>query len=320
VILMADADRWFVYFRCWPGFSDGFPYSEFEDLSDEDLIPALWSALDRELNEREPELRETWERRNALRRTSLREQARRVLGPPARGTRHGRSTASEEMPAFHSQSRDPSEFRRLAQYVGWRKPFSAETPWIVSPRIWLADVPSAEAASGLASRLALVAHTGSEVEQTEHKYLNIRYRSIAGTELTAEGRAHAAADVQMLSEGVLHSDLSRLSRSRLPLVAAFLTAWSGHEDSLTCAHSDDFRSVLWYGEQFNFTAAQAKAIELLWTHYERGTPEVAGDTLLNTVDSKSPPDRVDVLFRGNKAWKRMVFSGTTKGALRLCGP
>ncbi len=83
------------------------------------------------------------------------------------------------------------------------------------------------------------------------------------------------------------------------------------------AHSDDFRSVRWQGQTYSFTAKQAPAIKLLWEHREKGTTDVADETLLLAIDEQAPPANLRTLFRGHPAWSTMIVAGGSKGTHRL---
>ena len=83
-------------------------------------------------------------------------------------------------------------------------------------------------------------------------------------------------------------------------------------------HSDDYRSVKWFGQDYCFTGNQAACVKVLWEHWERGTPDVAGPTLLDI--SGASRDRLDLVFRGNPAWGKMIVGGRTKGTYRLDKP
>lgn len=71
-----------------------------------------------------------------------------------------------------------------------------------------------------------------------------------------------------------------------------------------CRHSDDYRSVRWFGLSYTFTPGQAAVVSVLWTEWERGTPKVGAGPLLHAADLVS--DKVSVLFRGHEAWGSMI--------------
>lgn len=83
-------------------------------------------------------------------------------------------------------------------------------------------------------------------------------------------------------------------------------------------HSEDFRSVLWFGASYSFTGNQAPVIARLWKAWENGTPDVGDETLLAAVDPESPPRSLRDLFRGSPAWNTLVVEGGSKGSHRLC--
>jgi hypothetical protein len=84
-------------------------------------------------------------------------------------------------------------------------------------------------------------------------------------------------------------------------------------------HTDDFRSVSWFGTPYTFTRMQAKCVRALWEAWERGTPDVDLQTILRAIDSYSA--RLHHLFdKGrHRAWKTMIQS-RRKGTYRLVEP
>jgi len=95
---------------------------------------------------------------------------------------------------------------------------------------------------------------------------------------------------------------------------------AGDPELPNVAHGDDYRSLRWFGTVYNFTANQAPVVKLLFEHWTRGTPDISGETLLNAVDPASPPERLNLVFRGNAAWGSIIVRGATKGAYRLKAP
>ncbi len=89
-------------------------------------------------------------------------------------------------------------------------------------------------------------------------------------------------------------------------------------DEEKTTHSIDFRSVCWYGTDYNFTPNQAAAIKILWENWEKGTPDVGGDTLSTEIESDSK--RARDIFKGNPAFRTMIRQGKTKGTYRLAEP
>jgi hypothetical protein len=83
-------------------------------------------------------------------------------------------------------------------------------------------------------------------------------------------------------------------------------------------HSPDFRSVIWYGTPYTFTALQAACVKILWQAWENRTPEVGDAAILQSAESSS--DRLSWLFRDHSAWDSMIVPGSTKGTHRLADP
>jgi hypothetical protein len=86
---------------------------------------------------------------------------------------------------------------------------------------------------------------------------------------------------------------------------------------LNAKHSDDYRSVNWYGTTYEFTTNQAICVEKLWRHWILGGLSVSADAM--TGDAMATT-RLDVVFRDHPAWGTMITSGMTKGTYRLAEP
>jgi hypothetical protein len=85
------------------------------------------------------------------------------------------------------------------------------------------------------------------------------------------------------------------------------------------AHSDDFRSVRWYGTNYLFTPTQAACVRVLWEAWERGTPVVGQESILETAGSTCCRLR-DVFDKAkHPAWDKMIVS-PRKGSFSLAEP
>ncbi len=100
--------------------------------------------------------------------------------------------------------------------------------------------------------------------------------------------------------------------AKLVMLTPPLTAFSH-------AHSSDFRSVRWNDELYSFNASQAPAVRLLWENWTLGTPDVGDESLCHAIDDAAPPKRLDMVFRGNPAWNKMIVPGRSKGTHRIAG-
>jgi hypothetical protein len=85
-----------------------------------------------------------------------------------------------------------------------------------------------------------------------------------------------------------------------------------------CRHAPDYRSVRWYGRSYSFTANQAACIKVLWEAWEKGVPEVGDHAVLERAGIVS--DRLDLVFRNQRAWGTMILPGRTRGTHRLVQP
>jgi len=84
-------------------------------------------------------------------------------------------------------------------------------------------------------------------------------------------------------------------------------------------HSDDFRSVVWFGKSYTFTKNQAACVKVLWEAWKAGTPELDGLTVVAQADV-SQTRLIDVFRSKGKAhvaWGTMIAQGQSKGAYRL---
>jgi hypothetical protein len=93
----------------------------------------------------------------------------------------------------------------------------------------------------------------------------------------------------------------------------------GQQSGTNPSHSEDFRSVRWYGTDYTFTATQAACIKVLWEAWEHGTPELGQAFILDAAGSESGRLR-DVFEKGkHPAWNKLIVS-SRKGVFRLSEP
>lgn len=86
-------------------------------------------------------------------------------------------------------------------------------------------------------------------------------------------------------------------------------------------HSPDFKSVLWNGRDYRFTAQQAACVQVLWRQWLSGTPIVRDQLVLEIarVKARSLKD-VFKAAPGSEAWGTMIADGDRRGTVRLAGP
>ena len=84
-------------------------------------------------------------------------------------------------------------------------------------------------------------------------------------------------------------------------------------------HSEDYRSVTWYGEQYQFTTKQAMIVQRLWEAMLDESPDMSGASLIEAAESDC--NQLRDLFRTNgkphEAWGTMIVAGAKKGTYRL---
>ncbi len=118
---------------------------------------------------------------------------------------------------------------------------------------------------------------------------------------------------------------SRLTRDAIGLsleAADVLVEWATEQthtlEKADTAHSPDFHSVRWFGTEYTFTNNQAPCVQALWEAWEKGTPELSGEYLLEKADACT--SRLNLVFRNSEAWGRLIVPGTRKGNYRLKEP
>lgn len=110
----------------------------------------------------------------------------------------------------------------------------------------------------------------------------------------------------------------KVNKDKLIELGYYAEAAMKSDNQKPARHSDDFRSVHWFGTDYSFTGQQAAAVEILWKEWEHGTPEIGGHTLAVKIDSDSKRPRD--IFKGNPALGTMIVQGKTKGSYRLAEP
>jgi hypothetical protein len=84
-------------------------------------------------------------------------------------------------------------------------------------------------------------------------------------------------------------------------------------------HSPCFSSASWFGQNYCFTASQARVVAALWAAWQTGFPELSGHHLLRQCGGKGP-QRLATLFQNNPAWGTMIVPGAIPGCWRLQVP
>jgi hypothetical protein len=80
-------------------------------------------------------------------------------------------------------------------------------------------------------------------------------------------------------------------------------------------HSSDYRSILWNGETYPLTPAQAAIVRILDDNRVNKTPDVGQDYLLEEAGVRS--SRLEHLFKDSPLWRTLIVSGRSRGTFRL---
>lgn len=87
------------------------------------------------------------------------------------------------------------------------------------------------------------------------------------------------------------------------------------EPKTSNTHSPDFASINWRGAVYKFTKTQRIVVKELWEAFERGTPELSQEYLLEKAESNST--KLADLFQTNPAWGSVIVPGESRGSFQL---
>jgi len=203
---------YFLFFRCWPGFTEPFPFERFNALPDDELGSALNFFAREQL--RLPEVRagikqEAKRRRQKLLAGIRRQSRRRMGGGPVPGA--GRRIPKREWywPRIRGADRTDPLTCRLGAYLGWWHSGIVGLSGPVVPRIWFHETRSREFAEQLVvelnarSKLAkLTTLTKRDFDTHELEYhANLRPGFISAEGLSDGQRASIRRCIQAIQEG-----------------------------------------------------------------------------------------------------------------------
>jgi len=86
-------------------------------------------------------------------------------------------------------------------------------------------------------------------------------------------------------------------------------------------HSRDYRTVDWFGTQYQFSPPQAACIQVLWRAWLSGTPIIREEQVLETARIKARS--LKEVFKappGQAAWGSLIADGDRRGTVRLIEP
>lgn len=85
-------------------------------------------------------------------------------------------------------------------------------------------------------------------------------------------------------------------------------------DQYPCRHTDDFRTVTWYGTEYHFSVNQAACMKVLVDNWKNGNAAISGASVFESTESQS--QFLSQVFKNHDAWKRMIIS-SDKGMYKL---
>jgi hypothetical protein len=113
----------------------------------------------------------------------------------------------------------------------------------------------------------------------------------------------------------LHRDLTRMAAMIDTRAAEQPDSPAEYDGDAECTHTEDFSSVCWYGESFQFNRTESKCVRLLWEAWSTspgGHMTLHQDTIRDGIESESETFRLALVFRHrgkpNRAWGRMIHS------------
>jgi len=177
---------YYVFFRCWPGFTEAFPFDRFNALPDDKVADALNSFAQEQL--RLPEVRERVKKEARRRRRrfieAIKAQSRRRTGGPALGgAAHGITQQKLVQTRWgavrHSERRTDPLVCRLGAYLGWwRRDRRIIGEDVGFPAVWFWTSDSQEFVTQLVAELDRLRNLDYDAHELEY-YTNPRFGWIA---------------------------------------------------------------------------------------------------------------------------------------------
>jgi len=205
---MAVMAEYFLFFRCWPGFSDPFPFERFNALPDDELPSALEVFARERLREERKRIKEVARGRrrefantiNAMKRQS---RMRMGIGQALPACKSGHQVISLRQRRWErvrrADRKDPLVCR-LGAYLGWCTDKKVNGPAVWFPAVWFC----------LSAYLALAGHLVKELNrqqcldydkhQLEH-HANPRFGFVPADGLSLGQRASIQRCINAIQEG-----------------------------------------------------------------------------------------------------------------------
>lgn len=230
---------YFLFFRCWPGLTEPFPFEQFNALPDDDLAPALDCFAREQL--RLPKVREGIKKEAGRRRRRFtdaikKQSAMRLGGGRAPLSRSGPQVSFRQMRwtrVRQAERKDPL-ICRLAAYLGWWTHEKVNGHAVGFPAVWFCPSPTLTLAEHLVKELNRQRYLDYDKHQLEY-HANPRFGFVSADGLSLGQRASIHCCINAIREGrepaVQDAKLALLIGQRALAVALDLAkAWPVDED------------------------------------------------------------------------------------------
>ena len=148
---------YYLFFRCWPGFTEQFPIDRFNALSDDELPDALDTFAQEQLHANKSTIKRVRAERKRQLLEAMKRQSRSVLpgprGPiPRSGARMGRGFIYQRI--RRAPRKGTPLVCRVGGYLGWWRGGKCHFgDRVAGPRVWFWETPDLDFAEYLVTRL-----------------------------------------------------------------------------------------------------------------------------------------------------------------------
>lgn len=199
---------YYVFFRCWPGFTEPFPFERFNGLSEEELGSALESFAIEQLQTAEVRGRIKQigrQRRGRFPDTAAlkRQSSKRMVGPATPALSPRKSVRQEHWERVRCADRKDPLVCRLGAYLGWWHSEIVGLSGPVVPRIWFHETRSRE----FAEQLVVELNAGFKLAKLDYYARQLEYHAnprpgfISAEGLSDGQRASIWRCIQAIQEG-----------------------------------------------------------------------------------------------------------------------
>jgi len=166
---------YYVFVRCWPGFTEPFPFEQFNSLTEEELGPALEAFAREQLRAHgvRAQIKQRVKQRRRNRVSALVKQSKRLLGPSPQPKSGRRVDIREIRRMIGLPDRKLPLVCQLGDYLGWYRPWTTGDVGDWPSRVWFWKTLSREFAKQLVAELGCRPNLDFHEHQAEF-YFNPR--------------------------------------------------------------------------------------------------------------------------------------------------